>query len=83
MWYGKGRIDLWASSPDTQIQMQKKFPDIKVEKMVKLFEYKMGIGCHKSVPDEVIAKLQTALDGMNSDGSAETIRKKFRTEFFK
>ncbi len=80
---GADRIDLWAASPDTHLKLSKKYPDIKVEKVVKLFEYKMGIGCHKSTSNEIIQKLQAALDIMNKDGSAEAIRKKFRTNFFK
>jgi polar amino acid transport system substrate-binding protein len=55
-----GRIDLWASSSYTPIQMG---PDIadKVETVLEFRSVELGLACNMAVPDTTIARLNQAL----------------------
>ncbi|AMW34767.1 transporter substrate-binding domain-containing protein [Haematospirillum jordaniae] len=68
-----GRIDAWATTDISGIKLAKD-AGVEIEKVIDIRENVMGLACNKEIDDATIAKLQAALDTLNSSGEAEKIR---------
>ena len=64
-----GRIDLMPMSESTF----KSLPAHTFREVITLSRQQLGLACNKSVPDEVIAKLQARLDELIADGTQQRI----------
>ncbi|MCZ7886129.1 MULTISPECIES: substrate-binding periplasmic protein [Agrobacterium] len=64
-----GRIDLMPMSESTF----KSLPADTFREVITLSRQQLGLACNKSVPDEVIAKLQARLDRLIADGTQQRI----------
>ncbi|MDH0613979.1 MULTISPECIES: transporter substrate-binding domain-containing protein [unclassified Agrobacterium] len=64
-----GRIDLMPMSESTF----KGLPANTFREVMTLTRQQLGLACNKSVPDEVIAKLQARLDRLIADGTQQRI----------
>lgn len=64
-----GRIDLMPMSESTF----KGLPENTFREVITLTRQQLGLACNKSVPDEVIAKLQARLDRLIADGTQQKI----------
>ncbi|MCJ2875770.1 transporter substrate-binding domain-containing protein [Rhizobium pusense] len=64
-----GRIDLMPMSESTF----KSLPAHTFREVTTLSRQQLGLACNKSVPDEVIAKLQARLDELIADGTQQRI----------
>lgn len=64
-----GRIDLMPMSESTF----KSLPADTFSEVITLTRQQLGLACNKSVPDEVIAKLQARLDRLIADGTQQRI----------
>jgi len=61
-----GRIDLWASSSYTPLQMGPEIAD-KVETVVEFRSVELGLACNTAVPDATIARLNEVLAQVRSE----------------
>jgi polar amino acid transport system substrate-binding protein len=68
-----GRIDLMPMSESAL----KNLAEGVFEEVIVLSRQRLGLACNKSVPDEMIARMQTALDAMVADGTQRRIFKKY------
>ncbi|MGG2478164.1 substrate-binding periplasmic protein, partial [Rhizobium sp. BR5] len=64
-----GRIDLMPMSESTF----KSLPANNFKEVTTLARQQLGLACNKSVPDELIAKLQARLDRLIADGTQQRI----------
>ncbi|MGQ8631589.1 substrate-binding periplasmic protein [Agrobacterium sp. DKPNP3] len=64
-----GRIDLMPMSESTF----KSLPADTFSEVITLARQQLGLACNKSVPDEIIARLQTRLDQLIADGTQQKI----------
>jgi polar amino acid transport system substrate-binding protein len=64
-----GRIDLMPMSESTF----KSLPANTFKEVTTLSRQQLGLACNKSVPDEIIAKLQARLDRLIADGTQQRI----------
>lgn len=64
-----GRIDLMPMSESTF----KSLPANNFKEVVTLARQQLGLACNKSVPDELITKLQARLDRLIADGTQQRI----------
>jgi polar amino acid transport system substrate-binding protein len=71
----RGRIDMMPMSEGVYQRLKNNGTD--VERVVPLSEEKLGIACQKTVPDALIAKMQSALDSMIRDGRQDTIYRRY------
>jgi polar amino acid transport system substrate-binding protein len=69
-----GRIDLMPMSESTF----KSQPPGKFREVITLARQQLGLACNKSVPDEVIAKLQARLDRLIADGTQQSIFDRYK-----
>lgn len=69
-----GRINAWATTDFLGPKLSKA-AGIEVEPLLLVNERTMGLACNKGTDDEIIHKLQKALEEINSSGEAESIRK--------
>lgn len=66
-----GRIDLMPMSESMFRRMNS--TEKSVERVVTLSEQPLGIACNRKVPDEIIARLQTSLNHVLTDGRQQSI----------
>ena len=59
-----GRIDLWATGSQSGILSAKKVGFTEMEKVLTFKRAVLGLACHKSVPDDMMAKMQKALNSL-------------------
>ena len=71
-----GQIDAWATGEVSIKQAQE--ASIDIEEFFVISENDVGLACHRSTDDAIIAKLQAALDEMMKSGELEKI---WRTKF--
>jgi polar amino acid transport system substrate-binding protein len=64
-----GRIDLMPMSESTL----KSLPANSFKEVITLSRQQLGLACNKTVPDEIIAKLQARLDKLIADGTQQQI----------
>ncbi|MGV3550095.1 substrate-binding periplasmic protein [Rhizobium sp.] len=74
-----GRIDLMPIAEEYYAQMRRN--GVAVERVIVLSEQVYSLACSKDVADADIARLQTALDRMISDGRQAAIFKKYGLNF--
>jgi polar amino acid transport system substrate-binding protein len=65
------RIDMMPMSEGVFLTMRAK--GVPIEKVVILSEAQLGIACNRNIPDDVIARMQTALDDLIKDGTQRSI----------
>ena len=51
----------------------KSLPADTFSEVITLARQQLGLACNKSVPDEIIARLQTRLDQLIADGTQQKI----------
>jgi polar amino acid transport system substrate-binding protein len=74
-----GRIDLWAASlRGVEVLRQKGLSDRIVPVLVfnKVYVY---LACNPSVPDELVTRMNAAMEAMEHDGTTKRIDKKYET----
>ena len=69
-----GRIDLMPMSESTF----KSMPADLFREVITLSRQQLGLACNKSVPDEIIAKLQAGLDRLIADGTQKRIFDRYK-----
>ncbi|WHA41992.1 substrate-binding periplasmic protein [Agrobacterium larrymoorei] len=68
-----GRIDLMPMSESAL----KNLPNGIFAEVITFSHQSLGMACHKSVPDQLIEKMQKALDGLIADGTQKRIYEKY------
>lgn len=69
------RIDLMPMSEG--VYQKLKAEGTAIEKIMVFAEQQLGIACNRQVPDDLIGKMQTALDTLIKDGVQGTILKRY------
>jgi polar amino acid transport system substrate-binding protein len=69
-----GRIDMM---PISELYFDKLKADQPLEMVTVLSSQPMGIACEKNFPDDLLARMQTALNKVISDGDQKTIFRKY------
>ncbi|MDE1158102.1 MAG: transporter substrate-binding domain-containing protein [Neorhizobium sp.] len=70
-----GHIDLMPMSENAFRKIHD--ADGSIERVVTLTQQPVGIACHRSVPDAVIARLQKSLDSFLSDGRQQSVYQRY------
>ena len=71
-----GRIDLWAASMRSDSNALARFGyDKQVVPVLVFKEIGVYLACNRAVPDDLVARLNTAFAGMERDGSARRIER--------
>lgn len=68
-----GRIDMMPMSESAL----KTLPNNEFVEVITFTTQQLGLACNKSVPDEMIEKMQKALDGLVADGTQRRIFEKY------
>jgi polar amino acid transport system substrate-binding protein len=68
-----GRIDLMPMSESAL----KNLPQKDFEEVITFSRQRLGMACHKSVPDSLIEKMQKVLDDLIADGTQRRIYEKY------
>jgi polar amino acid transport system substrate-binding protein len=71
----RGRIDMMPMSEGVYERLRNNGAEL--ERVIPFTEQKLGIACQKSVPDALIARMQTALESMIRDGRQDTIYRRY------
>jgi polar amino acid transport system substrate-binding protein len=72
-----GRIDLWAASVYTVwFERQRGVGNLRVVRTFRTVD--LALACNKSVPDELMARLNRAIQSLIADGSAAVIEAPYR-----
>ena len=71
-----GRVDMVALAESRYLAFKQ--DGLPVEKVLDLFPIKMGLACHRSVPDDIIATMQAHLDGLIEDGTQQRLQQKYQ-----
>lgn len=74
-----GRIQLWATGDPAGPFMANLLGVKNIKSVYTFYKVEMGISCNQGVSDELIAKLQAALNSVEEEGIAEKIRQKYST----
>ncbi|MBW9115330.1 transporter substrate-binding domain-containing protein [Rhizobium cauense] len=69
-----GRIDMM---PISELYFDKLKADQPLEKVTVLSSQPMGIACEKNFPSDLLAKMQAALNKLISDGTQQTVFRKY------
>lgn len=69
----KGSIDLWATGEASGRYLAKQAGVTGLRTVLRFNQGQLYLGLNPSVPDEVVSKLQSALDQMRQDGTIERI----------
>ncbi|MNJ12077.1 Bacterial extracellular solute-binding protein, family 3 [compost metagenome] len=69
----KGEIDLWASGDPAGRYLARQVGVSKLKTVLRFNGAELYLALNKQVPDEVVRKLQQALEQMRSDGFVETV----------
>ncbi|WP_373889324.1 substrate-binding periplasmic protein [Massilia sp. TS11] len=73
-----GRIDLWATSLRVgNATVVLNGWQSKIEPVLTWRHTQMYLACHRSVPDSLVARMNSALEAMKQDGTAHAIDKKY------
>jgi polar amino acid transport system substrate-binding protein len=70
-----GRVDLMPIAEDYYVKLRREGTEI--EKVLVLSEQVYSVACNKAVPDEQIAGMQKALNGLIADGTQAALFKKY------
>jgi len=72
------RIDLWAAGlhPGSQFLERSGYAG-KIEPVLVFNHLRLYMACNRAVPDDVIARMNAALEAMNRDGTVRTILKRY------
>lgn len=71
-----GRIDFWVENVAT-VNNKIKSGNVELKSAFVFHEVEMALACNKNVSDDVISKLNTALDDLNKSGKVAEIEKKY------
>lgn len=74
-----GRIDMLPIAEEHYAKLRKE--GIAVEQVLVISEQKYALACNKSVPDDMIRRLQASLDTLIADGSQVRIFEKYGIAF--
>jgi polar amino acid transport system substrate-binding protein len=70
-----GRIDLMPMSESTLYKLSS--PKTELVEVTTLTEQRLGLACHKTVSDKIIALMQKHLDDLIADGTQKSIFEKY------
>lgn len=76
-----GRIDLWFASEDEVVYEKDAKNSTEVTPLFLAMESPMGLACNKSIPDEIIVKLQEALSLLVKNGTMSKITKSYQQKY--
>lgn len=71
----KGEIDVWATYDSSGLRLAKE-RGIEIEAILTVRNNELALACNKHIDDAIIAKLQNALDNVNTSGEADEIRRR-------
>ncbi len=72
-----GRIDLWVMGKISGKFLASQEGVTAIKPVIEVKESPLYLGCGKSVPDDVIAKLNAELKAMHADGTVAAIQKNY------
>lgn len=72
-----GRIDMM---PISQLYFQRLKSEQPVEKVLELTSQPMGIACQKEFPEDLLTRMQAALDALIADGTQKAIFAKYKLD---
>jgi polar amino acid transport system substrate-binding protein len=72
-----GRIELWAAGNHGGPFLAAK-QGVKVKPLISFKETELYLACNKGIADELIAKMNEAIQAIHADGTAEAIYRKYQ-----
>lgn len=73
----KGDIDLWATTDPVGPYLAKQQGVTGLETVLRFNEAELYLALNMDTPDEVVERLQAALDAMKADGTLEEIKRRY------
>lgn len=73
-----GQIDLWAAGDPTGLYLAKLEGVTNLKTVLRFHKAELYLALNKATPDEVVTRLQRALDQLRADGSVEQIQARYR-----
>ncbi|WP_263146995.1 ABC transporter substrate-binding protein [Pseudomonas sp. RIT-PI-AD] len=74
----RGQIDLWATSDPAGLYLAKQAGVTNLKTVLRFKSVEMYLALNKGTPDELVQRLQRALDQMTQEGRTEAIKGAYR-----
>ena len=73
----KGQIDVWATADPVGPYLAKQEGVTGLKPVLRFNEARLFLALNRATPDEVVERLQRALDAMRADGTVETLLQRY------